>query len=288
MSPLRCAFIDRLRLRGFSEHTVANYVAAVAALAMHYGCSPLKVTSSQVRGYLLALLQERRLAPMTVNLHMDALKTFYREMTPGSRIMEGVCHVKVPKHLPLVLSREEVQRMLDATTNLKHKAIIALLYSSGLRLMECAMLKPVHIESDRMKVRVESGKGKRDRYTVLSQKALQVLRAYVRAYRPRTWLFESAMTGGRLCARTIGKVVENAAHRAGIAKRVHTHTLRHTFATHLLEAGAALPVIQTLLGHSSIKTTMIYLHVSAVSLDRVVSPLDLSPAPAPALEAAHA
>jgi integrase/recombinase XerD len=259
-----------------SECTVTNYVAAVAALARHYGRSPLDITSAEVRSYLLALLQEHKLAPRTVNQHIGALKTFYREMAPDSKMMQGVCHVKVPKHLPLVLSRDEVQRMLDATRNLKHKAIIALLYSSGLRRMECAMLKPAHIESGRMKVRVECGKGKRDRYTLLSHKALELLRAYVRAFRPRAWLFESAMTGGRLHLRTISKVVENAARAARIGKRVHAHTLRHSFATHLLEAGTALPVIQTLLGHSSIKTTMLYLHVSPVCMERVMSPLDVA------------
>lgn len=274
MSPLRKEFIGRLRLRGLKDNTIENYISAVAAASKYYNRSPLSLTSGEVRAYLLYLIEEKQLAPATVNLHMDALKTFYNLMSPGSTIMEGISHLKVPKQLPVVLSREELDRMLNACTNSKHKAIIALLYSSGLRLAECAQLLICHIDSDRMKVRVENGKGARDRYTILSVRALGLLRQYVHQYRPRKWLFEGR-NGQPLGLRAIGKAVTKAADLAGIRKRVHPHMLRHTFATHLHESGTSVPVIQKLLGHSSIKTTMVYLHLSSVCLDSVVNPLDV-------------
>jgi site-specific recombinase XerD len=173
-----------------------------------------------------------------------------------------------------VLSRQEVKTLIDSQTNLKHKAILSVLYCGGLRLMELCMLKPVHIESSRMVIRVEQGKGRRDRQTLLSAKTLKLLRTYYRKYRPREWLFPG-LNGNHISARMVGHIVERAAVDARIRKRVHPHILRHSFATHLLESGVSLPVIQRLLGHSCIKTTMIYLHVGLVLLEKVVSPLDL-------------
>jgi site-specific recombinase XerD len=172
-----------------------------------------------------------------------------------------------------VLDIHEVQRLIEGIRNLRHKAVVTLLYSSGLRLSECIALKPHHIESGRMKVRVEQGKGKKDRYTILSHQALALLREYYKVYRPKKWLFEGWY--GHMTRRTLGKIVSDAARNASINKRVSPHTLRHCFATHLLEQGVALQVIQQLLGHSSIKTTTIYTHVSSVLLDKVVSPFDV-------------
>jgi site-specific recombinase XerD len=274
MSPLRQQFIDALRLKGFSERTITNYVSSVAAISLHYRVSPLALTKQQIQAYLLFLLQERKLAPATVNLHMDSMKTFYSIMYPAGERMSGISHVKVPSHIPVVLSREEMEKMLCATANLKHKAALMLLYSSGLRLQECVNLRPVHIESDRMKVRVEDGKGKKDRYTVLSKRTLETLREYFLAFKPKTWLFEG-LEGKRYAPRTINHIVTQAAMRASISKNVTPHTLRHSFATHLMESGVALPVIQQLLGHTSIKTTMIYLHVSEPLADSTPSPLDI-------------
>lgn len=275
MTALRREFIERLQARGFSPRTIENYVISVRDISCHYNCSPLKLSGEQIRLYQLYLLQKRRLAAATVNLHMDALKTFFSIMAPGSMLMDGIPHVKSPRKIPLVLSREEIQRMIDAVKNLKHKAALMLLYSSGLRLNECAALKPHHIESDRMKVRIEQGKGKKDRYTVLSRATLDVLRDYYRAFRPKQWLFEGR-NGKPFSVRMIGRVVRDAVLKASLHKPAHPHTLRHCFATHLMEAGVALPVIQQLLGHESIKTTMIYLHVGQPQLDSVISPLDIA------------
>ena len=273
MTPLRQQFVQSLRLKGFSERTVENYVGAIGAITRHYRRSPLELTRQEIRSYLLFLLRERKLAPATVNLHMAAMKTFFKLMAPESAIMADCSPVKKAKHIPVVLSRDEVERLISSVHNLKHKAALMLLYSSGLRLQECITLQPAHIESTRMKVRVEHGKGKRDRYTVLSRRTLEALREYFRAYRPEGWLFEGR-EGSHYSARSVGKVVTDAAVKAKIGKKVSPHTLRHSFATHLMESGVALPVIQKLLGHASIKTTMIYLHVGEPLINRTQSPLD--------------
>jgi site-specific recombinase XerD len=272
MTSLRAEFIGRLQLKGFTQKTITNYVASVAALSAFHKCSPLAVTKKQIRAFYLHEINDKKMAARTINLHMAALKTFYNLMAPGSTVMEGITRLKCPRHLPVILTITEVRQLIDCVRNLKHKAIIALMYSSGLRLNECATLKPSHIESHRMKVRVEQGKGKKDRYTILSCQTLDILRQYFKCSRPRKWLFEG--THGHLSKRTIGLVIWKACIKAGINKRVTPHTLRHCFATHLLEQGVSLQVIQQLLGHSSIKTTTIYTHVSSVMLDKVISPLD--------------
>jgi integrase/recombinase XerD len=272
MTSLRADFIGRLQLKGLSTRSIPTYVAAVAALAAFHKRSPLTLSTDEIRAFLLHEVNEKKLAPSTINLHAAALKTFYNLMAPGSTVMNGITRIKCPHDLPVVLDTHEVRRLLEAISNIKHKAAVTLLYSSGLRLNECVTLKPYHIESGRMKIRVEQGKGKKDRYTVLSHQALALLKEYYRVCRPKNWLFEGWY--GHMHKRTIGKVVTDAARKANINKRVSPHTLRHCFATHLLEQGVSLQVIQQLLGHTSIKTTTIYTHVSSVMLDKVVSPLD--------------
>jgi site-specific recombinase XerD len=273
MSSLRADFIGRLQLKGFTPRTIANYVASVAALSTYFNRSPLTLSQADIRTYYLHEINDKKMAARTVNLHMAALKTFYNLMAPGSMVMDGITRLKCPRHLPVILTIAETRRLIDGIHNLKHKAVVALMYSSGLRLSECATLKPHHIESKRMKIRVEQGKGRKDRYTILSNEALTYLRNYFKAYRPKNWLFEGRH--GYLHRRTFAKIVDKAARKASIDKRVTPHTLRHCFATHLLEQGVSLQVIQQLLGHSSIKTTTIYTHVSSVMLDKVVSPLDV-------------
>lgn len=273
MLPLRQQFIDSLKVKYLADSTIENYLSVMRGVTQHFKCSPLKLTHEQIQSYLIHLLHERKFSPATVNLHMDAMKTFFNLMDPGNTIMKGIDHVKYYRRLPSVLSREEVEKLIGGATNIKHRALLMLLYSSGVRLRECLNLRPVHIESDRMKVRVEQGKGRKDRYTILSKRALKALRIYYSAYRPKYWLFEGR-GGKQYSARSLGKVVTNAARKAGIAKNVTPHTLRHSFATHLMEAGVPLPVIQKLLGHTSIKTTMIYLHISESLKERAHSPLD--------------
>jgi len=247
MTSLRAGFIGRLQLKGFSARSITTYVASVAALAAYHKRSPLELSTDEVRAFLLYELNEKKLAARTVNLHRAALKTFYNFMAPGSIVMNGITSIKCPQSIPVVLDTQEVQRLIGAIHTVKHKAAVTILYSSGLRLSECVTLKPHHIESGRMKVRVEQGKGKKDRYTILSHRALALLREYYQACRPKKWLFEGWY--GHIHQRTIGKIVKDAAQKANINKRVSPHTLRHCFATHLLEQGVSLQVIQQLLGH---------------------------------------
>jgi site-specific recombinase XerD len=273
MTSLRADFIGRLQLKGFSQKTITNYVASVAVLSAFHNRSPLALFQDDIRKFYLHEINNKKLAPRTVNLHMAALKTFFNLMAPDSKVMDGVTRLKCPKDLPVILEVQEVRRLIDCIYNLKHKAAVALMYSGGLRLNECATLKPYHIESQRMKIRVEQGKGKKDRYTILSYQALEILRRYYKRYHPKQWLFEGRH--GHICAHLLNKIIHNAAKKAGIKKTVTPHTLRHCFATHLLEQGVSLQVIQQLLGHSSIQTTTIYTHVSSIMIDKIVSPLDV-------------
>lgn len=274
MSPVRQQFIDQMKLNHLAERTIASYVGNVAKISQHFGCNPLALTKEQIHQYLLFLQCQRKLKATTIDHIADTLKTFFRLMAPGSKVMEGCPKLKKAHSIPQVLSREEVDRLIAAIKNLKQQVLVMLLYSAGLRLGEVVALRPVHIESARMKVRVEHAKGNRDRYTILSEKTLQNLRVYFLAFKPKEWLFEGR-GGKQYGRRSIGTIIANATKKAGIQKHVTPHTLRHSFATHLLEAGVSLPVIQKLLGHSSIKTTMIYLHVTEPMVDRVKSPFDM-------------
>jgi site-specific recombinase XerD len=191
-------------------------------------------------------------------------------------IIERIPRIKRERHLPVVLDREEVESLFSVLKNIKHRAILMLIYSSGLRLTEAAHLKVSDIDSKRMVIRIRQSKGKKDRYTILSKVALEVLREYWYRYRPKEWLFAGRFPDRPLTGRSIQRVLIKAKSRAGINKSVTVHTLRHSFATHLLEAGTDLRHIQLLLGHMSLKTTAIYLHVSQKELIRIVSPLDLA------------
>jgi integrase/recombinase XerD len=274
MSKLRADFIGRCQLKGFSEKTTDTYVHVVAALSRFHKRSPLELSQADIQKFFLHELNDKKCAPRTINMQVGALNTFYNLMTPGSTVMKGITRLKCPKYLPIVLDIEEVKRLIDNISNIKHKTAVTLLYSSGLRLNECLMLKPHHIESGIMKIRVEQGKGKKDRYTILSTRALELLRKYYLACKPKVWLFERPNAPIPLHPGTIQKIVQEATVKAKIGKHVTPHTLRHSFATHLLEYGVALQAIQELLGHSSISTTTIYTHVRSVMLDKVVSPLD--------------
>ena len=226
MTPLRQQFTNRLKARGLADRTIKNYVSIVERLSRYFKCNPLDVTEQQIETYRLFLLQEKKLAPSTVNLNMEALHTFFRLMKPEAAMKDVFFRMKVPKYLPVVLSREEVEKLIAAAKNLKHKAVLILLYSCGLRLNECINLKPIHIESSRMKVRVEQGKGSKDRYTILPQRTLDTLRQYVREFRPKVWLVEGR-DGNQYHPRSIGKIVSNAVRKAKLGKNVTPHTLRH-------------------------------------------------------------
>ena len=274
MSPIRRKFIDYLRLRGLAEATVRNYDQYVSLCARHAGRSPLKLTHADIGRYLLHMKEKHRCAPKTINLAFYSLRSFCTRFLPGKRIMAGFSRMKEPVNVPLVLSRKEIERLTASCPNIKTRALITLLYSSGIRVGECSRLLLSDVDSDRMTLRITQGKGGRDRFAVLSKRALVLLRKYYRTAKPRRWLFENRKHTLPLTRRRIQQVVSMAGKDARIAKPVSSHILRHSFATHLLEAGKPLQGIQLLLGHTTIRSTIVYTHVSVQLLNSIGSPYD--------------
>jgi site-specific recombinase XerD len=276
MTNLRSDFIAHLQLRGYAEHTIRNYIESMALYARYFNRSPLELSHQHVKEYLLYLRNEKKLAVRTINLHMYSIRSFYNHFLPGENMMGDIRRMKEPESYPVILSRQEVYAMIDKADTLKIKAAVAVLYSSGIRLEECANLKLNCIERDRMVLRIINGKGGKDRNAVLSIKTLAILAEYWRAYRPTEYLFEGYTKGKPLTKRRYQDYVVQAARKAGVVKHVTPHTLRHSFATHLLEDGVPLRVIQDMLGHANVTTTTIYTHVSSDLLRKVGSPFDRS------------
>ena len=274
MSEVRRQFIDHLKLKGYSPATVRNYVLCVSLCARHFNRPPLELSHEDIGRYLLHLKETRRYAPKTINLTFYSLRSFYAHFLPESRIMEGYGRMKEPLKVPLVLGLKEIETLIASCGNLKTKAVVTVLYSSGIRLGECAGLKIADVDRDRMALRINQGKGGRDRFAVLSERALIILREYYRAVRPKLWLFENRRHTQPLTRRRIQQLVHESGKRAGIKKPVSPHILRHSFATHLLEAGVPIQAIQILLGHSSIRTTVQYAHISVELLKSIGSPFD--------------
>jgi site-specific recombinase XerD len=274
MTPLRARFIAHLELKGYAAKTRRNYLDPIIQFTRWLKRSPDTLTKEDVQRYLLFIKRDRKLAIRTLNIHIYALKCFCNFILPEADIMAPYRRLKEPKHNPMVLSREEINAVINTEQNLKYKAIVAILYSSGIRLDECINLKVSDIDSARMIIRVHDGKGAKDRQTILSLRALNILRDYWRRFRPRTYLFEGYVPGKPIHHRTVGEIVATAGFKAGLRRRISPHVMRHTFATHLLEDGVPLQVIQMLLGHERIQTTSIYTHVSTDMLAAVKSPFD--------------
>jgi integrase/recombinase XerD len=295
MTPLRQRMIEDMRLRNLSPHTIDAYVLAVKQFASHFKRSPQQLSGQDVRQYLLHLVQERQVSWSRYNIARCALQFLYQITLGRDERFEKLPCARAPKRLPTVLSTEELRRLFDvAARDVKHKALLMTLYGSGLRVSEVAALRPADIDSARMLIHVRLGKGAKDRMTKLSPRLLEVLREYWRAARPKRtsassvepWLFPQAGNADRaMNTSSIERMVQRLARRAGLGKAVTPHTLRHSYATHLLDAGTDLRTIQVLLGHRNLKTTAIYLHVSQAKIAAAASPLDLlyaQPAPAPA------
>jgi integrase/recombinase XerD len=280
MTPLRQRMIREMQLRQFSPRTVESYVDAVLGLANHFHRSPEQLVLEDVRSYLHHLLVERKLAQGTCNLRAAAITFLYRDVLGQAAFRLGMRRKHCGK-LPEVYSREELARLFTAAGNLQHRVFLMTTYAAGLRLMEVRHLRPAHIHSERMLIRVEQGKGGKDRYTLLSPQLLQELRAYWREYRPGDWLFPNQKRTGPMLRGTAQKVFYTAKDRAGLTRGHGIHTLRHCFATHLLEAGVDLRTIQILLGHKSLQTTSLYLHVTEKKLTQLQSPFDLLRLPQP-------
>lgn len=275
MTPLRRQMIDDMTVRGMAETTKKAYLQAVIGLASHYRRPPDQLTDRDVQQYLLHLMQERQLAWSSCNVATNGLRFLYRVTLERREAEFVIPRAKKPQRLPEILSREEIERLLAAASNPQHRTLLMLTYSAGLRVSEVAHLKVRDIDSGRMSVRVEQGKGKKDRYTVLSPRMLKELRTYWLAYRPEVLLFTGRDRTRPMHVKTIQRVFYLAKERAGIGKTGGIHALRHAFATHLLESGTDIHTIQRLLGHGHITTTMRYFHLAQKHLLSAGSPLDL-------------
>lgn len=279
MTALRQKLIDELDLRGLSPHTKDNYVGAIDRLSRHYGRSPDQITDAELRQYLLRLIREQKNAHSTVNVTTSAFRFFYRQVLHRSitEVLEALPRARKQTVRPRVYSPEEIERLLNAKgLHPKHRMLLMTTYAAGLRVSEVCQLKIESIVSSRMQIRVVQGKGFKDRYTILSARLLTELRTYWRMFRPEIWLFPSSRRPGQpLTIKTAQVVFDRAADLAGLPHYRGIHSLRHSFATHLLEAGVDLPVLQRLLGHSNLATTAAYLHVRQERFALLKSPLDL-------------
>lgn len=275
MTPLRQRMVFELKVQRKSPHTIKAYVIAVEQLANYYGRNPEQITEPEIREFFRYLIEERKLAFGSINTKLAGIQFLYAQVLGRNKF-----DVRIPrkrrKRLPEPLSRDEVWRLFDATTNCKHRAMLMTAYGAGLRVSEVVKLKINDIHSDRMMILVRHGKGGKDRYTILSARLLQELRSYWRLYRPADWLFVNQV-GRPISVTSLQKVFNKAKLDAGITHGRGIHCLRHSFATHLLEAGTDLNVIAKLLGHRNLSTTSVYLHVTRRHVESIVSPLDLLP-----------
>ncbi len=270
-------FVRELQFRNYSPRTIRTYLSMLVQLSRHYGLSPEKITTEQIKEYLFYCKEKRGLSNSFINQTISAVKILRQDVV-GLSWDEGI-KIKRPRkdhHLPDILSKQEIAALLEVTPNPKHKAILAVLYSTGMRRDELLNLCLCNIDSDRMVVRISNGKGNKSRDTLLAVKTLKLLRNYyTHAYpKPIKYVFEGGGKPGQpYSATSVEKIVKRAAARAGIKKAIHPHSLRHAFATHMLEQGANLKLIQKLLGHSSLRSTMVYLHLAAID-PSVKSPFD--------------
>jgi site-specific recombinase XerD len=262
MTELRQRMIADLRIRNYSPRTIACYTERVAAFARHFGKSPTELGPEHIRAYQMVLVETKRASWTLFNQTVCALRFCYGTTLQRPGVIEQIPFPKQPKRLPVVLSRAELARFFAALPNRKHRTVLMTMYAAGLRLSEALRLRVSDVDGGRQCLRVAQGKGQKDRYTLLAPTLLQQLRAYWKVTRPSGWLFPGGRPEQPLTATAIQRRCAPAARRAGLAKRVSTHTMRHCFATHLLEAGTDLRTIQQLLGHRSLATTAVYLHVA--------------------------
>ena len=273
ISPLRQRVIDDMTARRFSEDTKRDYVRNVRNFTAFLGRSPDTATSDDLRRFQLHLAQQQ-VSPWSINAAIAALRFFFTVTLERPDLVRPLRIVNEPRRAPVVLSQDEVARLLEAAPGLKYKAALSVAYGAGLRVSEVANLKVSDIDSQRMTLRVEQGKGQRDRYVMLSPQLLELLRHWWRASRPQVWLFPGQNPVNPMTARQLNRAVTAAKTLAGISKRVSPHTLRHSFATHLLEQGVDIRVIQVLLGHAKLETTALYTRVAVNTVRDIKSPLE--------------
>lgn len=276
MGELRDQMEMDMKLRRFSPKTIACYLACMRGVAKHFRKSPAELGDEEIRVYLHYLMEERKASQSVLVQTYSALKFFIEKTLQKPWNAFRIPRCKQRRKLPGVLAREEVESILSATKNLKHRAILMTIYSAGLRIGEVTRLKVSDIDSRRMMIRVNEGKGLKDRYTLLGERTLEMLRCYWKAYRPLEWLFPGRNASGPVSISAIQRVFKRSLEKAGIKKKASAHTLRHSFATHLLESGTDLYYIQRLLGHKSAGTTSVYLHITGKDIGKIKSPIDSS------------
>jgi integrase/recombinase XerD len=274
MTILRQRLIEDLQIRNYAPGTVRSYVAHVAWFSRYHGRSPDQLNQEHVRAFLLHLVRERKVSWSYYNTTVCALRFLYQVTLPRDWPVQHIPYAKRPKKVPSVLSGAEVVRLLECVPDLRYRMVLLTMYATGLRVAEAARLRAQDIDSQRMLIHVHAGKGAKDRLVTLSAVLLESLRSYWRTVRPATWLFPARDPQRPLSHARIQQTCRRGAKLAGLTKRVTPHTLRHSFATELLEQGVDIRTIQTLLGHSQLRTTALYTHVSLSRLQHVANPLD--------------
>lgn len=265
---------SRLIQKRYSQNTINIYCKYFLDFYKHFsGVCLAKLSKEQINTYILHLIQSEGISTSQQNQRINAIKFYYEKILGREKQYYELHRPKKEHRLPKVLSKNEIKRIFDSCTNMKHKCILMLIYSAGLRRSELIELKISDIDSERMVITIRGAKGKKDRITLLSKNALAMLRDYYKEYRPRNYLFEG-QTGGKYSTTSVANILRNSARKAGMSKNVTPHMLRHSFATHLLEQGTDLRYIQELLGHNSSKTTEIYTHVSKKAIDKIQNPID--------------
>ncbi len=276
MSYLGRKMQEDLKLHGLSKRTQAAYLREVRKLKDFYQKSPDLITEEELRKYFLYYTQELNVSESLFTQAICGIKFFYTKTLDRNWKTLKIVKPRKQKRLPVILSKEEIKKMLDANvlSNLKHRCILTVVYSAGLRVGEVCRLKISDIDSKSMVIKITQGKGNKDRYTILSHRALMLLRQYYRSYRPEDWLFPGEPSSNHICVGTVELVFKKACEKSGIKKHVTVHCLRHSFATHLMESGVNLRYIQDLLGHRSIETTVVYTHVRKEHIGKIISPMD--------------
>jgi integrase/recombinase XerD len=282
MGMFRDAMERAMALRGFAPKTRCAYLSWVRRLVQFGRVVPDQLTNEHVRAYLLHLTQERKLAFSTFNQALNAARFFFLEVLKRPFVVEGLRYQKPPRRLPVVMNDEEVSRLLAAAASLRDRALLETAYATGMRVGEVTRLLITDLDSGRMAIRIDQGKGRKDRYVMLSESLLETLRAYWRESKPKGFLFPGAGGKKPLCISAAQKAFDRARRQAGIKKPVSFHTLRHSFATHLIESGTSVRTIQALLGHRSLQTTERYTHLAQNYLHQTRSPLDRLRKEAPA------
>jgi integrase/recombinase XerD len=279
VTPLRQRMIDDMTVRNFAPNTMLCYLKQVSYFAQYFGKSPDRLGPEQIRSYQIYLAKERKVGISSRTVAVSALRFLYHVTLKRDRIIEVIPFPKQEYQLPVILSPEEVLRLLEAAPSFTHHMIFSTMYGTGLRVSEALHLQVPDLDSQRMMIRIEQGKGHRDRFVPLSPKLLNLLRTYWRKLRPQPWLFPGQFPAQPLGREAVRDAIARASARAGLKKHVSPHSLRHAYAVHLLEAGTDIRKIQLLLGHRSLSTTARYLRLATTTVCATTSPLDLLPLP---------